>query len=133
MSFEDGWAAIHLETPPRVPRTEYSAAEHWELVRAVTGWHTSLHELLLVGQRRLNLMRAFNAREGFTHEDDALPAKCFVPLQGGATDGVSIGVEEFETARTQYYQLAGWTEKGIPTPARLAQLGLSWATEYLPA
>ena len=37
MSFEDGWAALHLETPPRVPRSEYSAAEHWELVRAVTG------------------------------------------------------------------------------------------------
>jgi hypothetical protein len=37
MSFQDGWAAIHLEMPPRVPRTEYSAHRHWELIRAVTG------------------------------------------------------------------------------------------------
>jgi len=37
MSFEDGWAAIHLEMPKRVPRTEYSAAQHWELVKEVTG------------------------------------------------------------------------------------------------
>jgi hypothetical protein len=37
MSYEDGWAAINLEMPPRVPRTEYSAASHWELVNAVTG------------------------------------------------------------------------------------------------
>jgi hypothetical protein len=37
MSFDDGWAAIHLEMPPRVPRTEYSAASHWQLVKAVTG------------------------------------------------------------------------------------------------
>ena len=37
MSLEDGWAAIHLEMPPRVPRTEYSVHGHWELVRAVTG------------------------------------------------------------------------------------------------
>ncbi len=37
MSFQDGWAAIHLEMPPRVPRTEYSAEGHWELIRAVTG------------------------------------------------------------------------------------------------
>ena len=37
MSFEDGWAAIHLEMPKRVPRTEYSVTEHWELVRVVTG------------------------------------------------------------------------------------------------
>ncbi|MHB1295252.1 MAG: aldehyde ferredoxin oxidoreductase family protein [Anaerolineae bacterium] len=104
-----------------------------EVVRAITGWRTSLHELLLVGQRRLNLMRVFNAREGLTSEDDVLPAKCYVPLTGGATDGVSIGVEEFETARAQYYQLAGWTEGGTPTPARLAELGLSWAAEVLPA
>lgn len=37
MSFRDGWAAINLEMPRRVPRTEYSAESHWELVRAVTG------------------------------------------------------------------------------------------------
>ncbi len=37
MSFADGWAALHLEMPERVPRTEYSATAHWELMRAVTG------------------------------------------------------------------------------------------------
>lgn len=37
MSYIDGWAAINLEMPARVPRTEYSAAKHWELVRKVTG------------------------------------------------------------------------------------------------
>jgi hypothetical protein len=30
-------AALRLEMPPRVPRTEYSAQEHWELVGAVSG------------------------------------------------------------------------------------------------
>ena len=37
MSYEDGMAAINLEMPPRVPRTEYSATGHWELVSEVTG------------------------------------------------------------------------------------------------
>ena len=37
MSYRDGWAAINLEMPERVPRTEYSAESHWELMRAVTG------------------------------------------------------------------------------------------------
>ncbi|HAU36089.1 MAG TPA: hypothetical protein DCX07_00030 [Phycisphaerales bacterium] len=37
MSYEDGWAALHLEMPPRVPRTEYSAEGHWDLLKAVTG------------------------------------------------------------------------------------------------
>ncbi len=37
MSLSDGLAAINLEMPDRIPRTEYSADMHWDLVRAVTG------------------------------------------------------------------------------------------------
>lgn len=37
MSFEHGWAAVHLDMPPRVPRTEYSLDFHWPLIKAVTG------------------------------------------------------------------------------------------------
>ncbi len=37
MSYQDGLAAINLEMPTRVPRTEYSADTHWALVSAVTG------------------------------------------------------------------------------------------------
>ncbi len=37
MSYTDGWAAIHLEMPKRIPRTEYSADFHWDLIRAETG------------------------------------------------------------------------------------------------
>lgn len=37
MSYEIGMAALNLEMPARVPRTEYSADRHWELVKAVTG------------------------------------------------------------------------------------------------
>jgi len=37
MSYEDGWAAINLEMPARIPRTEYSAESHWDLIKAVTG------------------------------------------------------------------------------------------------
>ncbi len=37
MSYADGWAALNLQMPPRVPRTEYSADRHFALVTAVTG------------------------------------------------------------------------------------------------
>jgi len=37
MSCEDGWAALNLEMPARIPRTEYSAEMHWDLIQAVTG------------------------------------------------------------------------------------------------
>lgn len=38
MSFHDGWSAIHLQMPPRVPHTEYSVESHWEVIKAVTGY-----------------------------------------------------------------------------------------------
>ena len=38
MSFEDGWKAVNLEMPERIPRFDPSAAEyHWDLVNAVCG------------------------------------------------------------------------------------------------
>lgn len=37
MSYDDGWAAMNLEMPKRIPRTEYSAPRHWDLITAVTG------------------------------------------------------------------------------------------------
>lgn len=37
MAYEDAMAALRLDMPDRVPRTEYSAEGHWPLVRAVTG------------------------------------------------------------------------------------------------
>jgi hypothetical protein len=37
MSYQDGWDALHLRMPPRVPRTEYSLEGHWELIHRVTG------------------------------------------------------------------------------------------------
>ncbi len=37
MSYKDGLAAINLEMTDRVPRTEYSAHFHWDLVNKVTG------------------------------------------------------------------------------------------------
>ncbi len=36
MSYDDGWAALNLKMPKRIPRTEYSAESHWDLINAVT-------------------------------------------------------------------------------------------------
>ncbi|MCX6256200.1 MAG: hypothetical protein NTV31_17255 [Bacteroidia bacterium] len=37
MSYQDGLGALNLEMPPRVPRTEYSAEMHYDLMKVVTG------------------------------------------------------------------------------------------------
>ncbi|MHB9037951.1 MAG: uroporphyrinogen decarboxylase family protein [Armatimonadota bacterium] len=43
MSFQDGWAALNLEMPKRVPRTEYSAElYHFDLMKAATGIDVSV-------------------------------------------------------------------------------------------
>lgn len=97
-----------------------------DMVRAVTGWDYSLWELMKVGERALNMMQVFNAREGFTSADDRLPDKLFQPLVGGATDGVRYTREEFEAARSEYYSMCGWDTEGHPTRIKLDELGLSW-------
>ena len=115
--------------------TLYGPSELVQYVRAVTGWKVSVFELMKVGERRLNLMRVFNAREGFSRNDDSLPKKFFKPLQGdeGPTAGVAIDRQEFEAALDTYYAIMGWTNEGIPTPSQLDNLGIGWAKEYLPA
>lgn len=43
MSFENGWAALNLEFPEKLPRTEYSVQYyHWELLKTVTGLNTDI-------------------------------------------------------------------------------------------
>jgi aldehyde:ferredoxin oxidoreductase len=100
-------------------------------VRAITGWDVTLWELMQVGERRLAMLRAFNAREGVGAEADTVPPKLFVPLRGGATDGVAIAPEEMAEAKALYYQMVGWDENGRPTRAKLVELGLGRLVEEL--
>ncbi|MDY6875923.1 MAG: aldehyde ferredoxin oxidoreductase family protein [Chloroflexota bacterium] len=109
----------------------YGPSQLVEAVRAVTGWNASLWELIKVGERRLNLMRAFNAREGAGTEADTVPPKLLIPLEGGRSDGVAVTSEEVETAKTLYYQMAGWDENGHPTRAKLEELALGWVADEL--
>ncbi len=102
----------------------YSSQQLVEVVQAVTGWNVNLWELMKVGERRLNLLRAFNAREGVGVEEDILPPKLHKPLQGGPSDGIAVPEEEFEAARAMYYQMVGWDADGMPTDAKLAELGI---------
>ncbi len=100
-----------------------------DYVNAATGWDMSLFELMKVGERANTMARLFNLREGFTAADDVLPARLHEPLQNGALAGEAIDRDEFARALQLYYQMAGWDQQGVPTPARLAELGLTWAVE----
>ncbi|HEY9152419.1 MAG TPA: aldehyde ferredoxin oxidoreductase family protein [Anaerolineales bacterium] len=107
--------------------TLYGPKEMVDFVKAVTGWDVTLDELMAVGMRRLNLMRMFNAREGFDRKQDKLPKKFFKALQGtGPTAGIALTHDEIDSAIDEYYKLAGWTPTGIPTTDTLKKLDLAW-------
>ncbi|MBI2218389.1 MAG: aldehyde ferredoxin oxidoreductase family protein [Candidatus Rokubacteria bacterium] len=113
----------------------YGPAETVELVRYGTGWDATLEEVMKIGERRLHLLRAFNAREGIGKDADTLPKKLFKPLEGkGPTAGVALTPEEFARARETYYRLGGFDPAtGHPTRAKLAELGLDWVAQTSPA
>lgn len=100
------------------------------LLNLATGWGTNLWELMQLGERRTNLMRAFNAREGFTRHHDRLPQRMFEPLDGGPTAGWRIDQAELDKAQEQYYELLGWDPAtGNPTRTKLSELGLEWVLD----
>jgi aldehyde:ferredoxin oxidoreductase len=106
----------------------YGPNEQAELMRATTGWNWTVADLLKIGERRLNMMRAFNAREGVGREMDTLPKRIYdEPLTGGASDGVAVTRQEVEEALDMYYEMCGWdVATGKPTRAKLEELGLGW-------
>jgi aldehyde:ferredoxin oxidoreductase len=114
--------------------TLYGPAETVEMINSVTGWGVTVEELMAVGERRLNLFRTFNAREGLNRNADKLPKKFFKALKGtGPTAGFALTHEELESALDNYYKFAGWTSDGIPTRDTLKKHDIEWAAEYLPA
>ncbi len=112
--------------------TLYGPADTVDFVRAATGWQDfTLAELMAVGERRINMMRAMNARLGLDRRADALPEKFYTPLSGeGPTAGISLSRDEIQSALEEYYRQAAWdSQTGNPTSETLSRLGLSWIEE----
>ncbi|UCG25975.1 MAG: aldehyde ferredoxin oxidoreductase C-terminal domain-containing protein, partial [Chloroflexota bacterium] len=111
----------------------YGPQDQADLLAAATGWPVTVADVQLLGQRRLNLMRALNAREGLARDKDTLPKKLFTkPLSGGRSDGIVLDQVELDAGLEMYYRQAGWSkETGVPTRQTLEDLGLSWAADDL--
>ena len=99
-------------------------------MRALTGWDTSLWELVKVGERAKALARVFNCREGFTPKDDKLPRRLHEAFTKGPLAGVRVEPETFQRALRLYHQMEGWDpDTGWPTFAKLAELDIEWAAK----
>ncbi|UCH08808.1 MAG: aldehyde ferredoxin oxidoreductase family protein [Deltaproteobacteria bacterium] len=103
------------------------------LMEAVTGLIYTPEEIEKVGERINNLARAFNVREGFSRADDTLPERVMKePLQGGASKGHCISVDDLKQMLDEYYTVRGWDlNSGIPTRKKLEELGLGYVADQL--
>ena len=99
------------------------ADELAEMLGAVTGVAYTSEDFMKCGDRIWNLERQWNLNAGLTANDDTLPPRLLKePIKTGASKGMVSRLPEMLPA---YYELRGWDKNGIPTPAKLGELGLS--------
>lgn len=101
--------------------------EYAEFLEAITGQHYPVEELWEAADRIETTIRLFNVREGFTREDDTLPARILEePLPDGPAKGQLFGRAGLEAMKDEYYRLRGWDERGVPLPETLRRYHITW-------
>ncbi|MBN2303157.1 MAG: aldehyde ferredoxin oxidoreductase, partial [Anaerolineae bacterium] len=91
-------------------------------LNAMTGLDFVAGELMRTGERIYVLERLYNVREGFTRADDTLPPRLLnEPVTDGPSKGYTVNLEPM---LDEYYQFREWDPNGVPTGAKLKQLGL---------
>jgi aldehyde:ferredoxin oxidoreductase len=111
------------------PRGSMPIKDVVEILRAATGWDTSLFEIMKAGERSTNMARMFNIKKGFSKKDDDIPERLYTPLKNGRLEGTGIDKKEFNHALSMYYEMAGWDENGIPKASKLYELNLGWLVD----
>ncbi len=101
----------------------WDMADYAEQLDAACKGSWTRERLEKIGERIWNLERQFNLSAGLSKSDDTLPARLLNdPAPGGTAKG---RVCDLETMLSEYYELRGWSDRGVPTPATLARLNLS--------
>ncbi|MGA3112962.1 MAG: aldehyde ferredoxin oxidoreductase family protein [Syntrophobacteraceae bacterium] len=92
------------------------------MVCALTGWDTTMAELLKTGERIFQLQRALSCKLGISARDDELPELAQRPIAGGGQEG---HVPNLHKMLPEYYALREWDNvTGRPTRQCLERLGL---------
>jgi aldehyde:ferredoxin oxidoreductase len=103
--------------------SDFTLEHEARLASVLTGLDLDVRDLLLAGERIVNLERLFNLRHGAGRAEDDLPDR-FVEervADPGPTQGMTVDIERMVA---DFYQAMGWDEGGVPTPAKLQELGL---------
>lgn len=100
-----------------------------EISEATTGFHFTEEGMFEIGERIINLERAYIVREGIRRKDDYLPQRFLKePLPNGASKGA---IFEIEPMLEEYYSQRGWNKRGIPEETTLKRLGLANVAQNL--
>lgn len=101
-------------------------SEFAEFLTSVTGRTCSPEDIEFVGERIWNLTRLYNLREGITRQDDDLPYRIRAEaLEDPPAAGCKLSQRDLDTMLDEYYRLRGWDVNGVPSAAKLAELGLA--------
>jgi aldehyde:ferredoxin oxidoreductase len=126
---EDSYALIDSLIVCKFSRgTYYKELEDMtKLYNLVTGYEMTPEEMKRAGERINNVARVFNIREGLSRKDDTLPYKVMhdpIPDEG-SSKGAYVSQEELDLLLDDYYESRGWTREGVPTVAKLQELGMN--------
>jgi aldehyde:ferredoxin oxidoreductase len=100
-----------------------------EIAEATTGFHFTGEKMFEIGERIINLERAYLVRGGIRRRDDYLPARFLKePLPDGSSKGA---IFEMGPMLDEYYGQRGWDKRGIPTETTLKKLGLTDVAQQL--
>ena len=94
-------------------------------LNAVTGWQLSADEYLRIGERILNLRKAFTVREGVKPEDQKLSDRAIgkPPLSKGPLKNVTVDVASLTR---EFYETVGWDPAtGGPTNEKMKELEIN--------
>ncbi len=92
------------------------------MANAVLGTDFTQEDILEAGDRIWNLERDYNLKAGIDPSQDTLPKRL---LKDPIPDGPSKGnVTRLEEMLPKYYEIRGWSEKGIPKAETLEKLGV---------
>ena len=107
-----------------------------EMLDAVTGKPLTWDDMKKVAERVWNVTRAIALRRvpGFGRKDDMPPSRFFTEkLPDGASKGLGVSLADIETLLNKYYEERGWDYNGVPTAAKLYELGLEYIVKDLAA
>ena len=105
-----------------------------EVYQLISGIPMDAKKFEKAGERIHNLAKCFNLREGASRKDDYLPERCYKEkLKDESVKGAIIDRKGFDAMLDEYYQERGWSKEGIPSAAKLKELGLDYCIDVVGA